>query len=111
MITPHQARELVHHFGSQQKAADAVGVSRALVRAWLDPDKAKARAAQWYAKNREAAREVQRAYNRANKPHLKRYRRRIARGVCGKCGRADLETRTTCYACNAAAKERGWLAR
>lgn len=106
--TPEQARELVEFFGSQRKAAEAVGYSASTIRNWLDPEKARARDVA-RAANQEKYRAYHRARYAANQEkrlayHRARYYRSKAAGRCVKCGDVAV-TETRCWTCADKQKE------
>jgi hypothetical protein len=60
--TPEQARDLIAHFGSQRAAARELAIPLSTLRAWLDPESNRARAARWYAANTERKCEAMREH-------------------------------------------------
>jgi hypothetical protein len=56
-MTPDEAQALAERMGSQQAAADHMGVPRTTFRHWMFPEKGREKARKWYQENKEHKRE------------------------------------------------------
>jgi hypothetical protein len=105
-LSPEEARVAVELFGSERKAAAALGVGRNAIRYWLDPELARKRIREDRINNPEQHRRYRE--RRAKDPDYRKRHREMERerrcrlrdaGLCTRCGTQPLLSSSRCWDC------------
>jgi hypothetical protein len=91
MLTPEQVRDLVEWAGSQRAAARAIGVDCRTVYRWLHIEEVRR-------SDRERTADPRRR-EQTRAAHRRMRRRRIAQGLCSRCGQEQLLGAAACWTC------------